>query len=173
MNSLADLPAAASPDLRLLPAPGGTAYHPQETISNHASVSIAIGAPVARVYQRWLQYPDFPHFMRGKAGEDPEEFGRITWRIQVGEFKSPWEAEVVSEVAQEKISWESTNGRPSRNRGSVSFHAAGDDRTQVAIAIEFEFPRFSPPDQYPLAVLVTRLERCLMAFAEFAKAKVS
>ncbi len=170
MNSLAES-VAAPPDVRLLPASGGTAYPPQENISNHAAVSIAIAAPVAQVYDRWLQYPEFPHFMRGGAGEDPEDMGRITWRIQMGDSKSPWEAEVSAEVPHERIAWQNVNGRPARNSGSVSFRALSAERTQVTIAIEFEFPRFNPPAQYPLAGLVSRLERSLMTFAEFAKKK--
>jgi uncharacterized membrane protein len=136
--------------------------------SNHAAISFTIAAPLAKVYARWLQYQGFPHFMRGRE-EGEEENGRITWRIRMDDVESPWEAEVSEEVPQQRIAWKNVFGRPSRNSGSVTFRAVGENRTQVTIAIEFELSGGGEAGADPLAPLATRLERNLVNFAEFAK----
>jgi uncharacterized membrane protein len=158
MNALALSPEAEAASLQSL----------VPRASNHAAISFTIAAPLAQVYARWVQYQGFPHFMRGME-EGEEENGRITWRIRVDDVEGPWEAEVSEQVPQERIAWKNIFGRPSRNSGSVSFRAVGENRTQVTLAIEFEFSGAAETGQDPLAPLATRLERTLVNFAEFAK----
>lgn len=139
--------------------------------SNHAAISFAIAAPLDVVYERWLQYPGFPHFMRGDGSGDPEEQGRITWRIRIHDRESPWEAESSEQIPLERLAWKNVSGRPSRNSGSVTFHPSGAERTRVTISIEFELSRWGTPGPDPLGALASRLERNLMKFAEFAVAE--
>jgi uncharacterized membrane protein len=179
MNSLANSPVAEPLDLRLfLPCTSSLfseetsrpLFHLDENVSHHTAVSVSVAAPLAKVYERWLQYPGFPHFMRGSGGEDPEDNGRITWRIMLHGVKSAWEAEVCEEIPGERIAWKNINGRPARNSGHVCFRAISADRTQVTLAIEFQFSGVTPEVPDPLAALASRLERSLMSFAEFARA---
>jgi len=160
MSSLA-LPAVAD-------AP---AFRPVNSrASNRAAISFIIAAPLARVYDRWLQYPDFPHFMRSTDGEESQENSRITWRIRMEDFDTPWEAEVTEQLPAERIAWKNIYGRPTPNSGSVTFRAISEIRTQVTLAIEFEFASFGVSAPDPVAALASRLERNLVKFGEFARA---
>jgi uncharacterized membrane protein len=172
MNSPANLAVAESASVRpyaSFPGSPDETFAPrfEETVPNHAAVSLTFNAPLARVYDQWQNYAGFPYFMRRDVGE--EDNGRITWRVSVQGRESAWDAEVVEEVSQERITWQSTSGRPCRNSGSVSFEAVGDKRTRVTLAIEFELPPVAGESD-PLRTLTSRLQQALVSFGKFAEA---
>src|SRR5262249_20114218 len=142
MNSPASLAVAETASVRpyaSFPGSPDVTFAPsrfEETVPNHAAVSLTFNAPLALVFDRWQHYSGFPYFMRRDTDEDDN--GRITWRVSVLGRESAWDAEEVEEVPQERIAWQSTSGRPCRNSGSVSFEAVGENRTRVTLAIEFE-----------------------------------
>src|SRR3954471_2449104 len=119
MTSPASLAAADTVSLRpyaSIPGSPDVIFAPssrEETVPNHAAVSLTFNAPLERVYDRWQNYTGFPYFMRRDSEEDDN--GRITWRVSVLGRESAWDAEAVEEVSQERIVWQSTSGRPCRN----------------------------------------------------------
>jgi len=173
MNSPASLAVADAVSIRpyaSFPGSPDVTFTPsalEETVPNHAAVSLTCNAPLERVYDRWQQYTGFPYFMRKDGDEDDN--GRITWRVSVQGRESAWDAEVVEEVSQQRMAWRSTSGRPCRNSGSVTFEAVGDRRTRVTLAIEFELPPVAGESD-PLRALTSRLQQALVSFGKFAEA---
>jgi hypothetical protein len=98
--------------------------------------SIDVSAPLKAVYNQWTQFEDFPRFMEGVVEIRQQGPRTLFWRANVGGKEKHWEAEILEQVPDTRIVWESIDG--TQNRGMIAFEALDPERTRVILTIEYE-----------------------------------
>ena len=98
--------------------------------------SIDVSAPLKAVYNQWTQFEDFPRFMEGVVEIRQQGPRTLFWRANVGGKDKHWEAEILEQVPDTRIVWESIDG--TQNRGMIAFEALDPERTRVILTIEYE-----------------------------------
>ena len=83
--------------------------------------SIDVTAPLKAVYNQWTQFEDFPRFMEGVVEIRQQGPRTLFWRANVGGKDKHWEAEILEQVPDTRIVWESIDG--TQNRGMIAFEA--------------------------------------------------
>lgn len=106
--------------------------------------SVTVNSPPEEVYAFWRDFKNLPGFMRHL--EEVDEFDGVTiWRAR-GPAGIPlqWDAAIVADRPNERISWRSLEGAEVQNYGSVTFlPGPGGRGTEVHVALGFE-PPFLP-----------------------------
>jgi uncharacterized membrane protein len=104
--------------------------------------TLTINAPAEKLYGFWRDIENLPRFMRHLRSVQRLDDHRSHWvasspaGVRVG-----WDAEILTDVENEHISWQSTEHADVYNAGSVHFHPAPYGRgTEVKIVI-----RYTPP----------------------------
>ena len=94
------------------------------------------------VYQFWLNFENFPRFMKNLESVTMSGNGRSHWAaLGPGGKRFEWDAEIVENRPNELIRWRSTPGADVDNAGSVRFERAPGGRgTLVRVNL-----RYSPP----------------------------
>ena len=95
-----------------------------------------VNVPVSRAYNQWTQFEDFPQFMGGVSSVTQLSDDRLQWVAEIAGVKRQWEARILEQVPDRKISWAATEG--ATNAGSVTFEDVGGDQTSVALTLEYE-----------------------------------
>ena len=98
--------------------------------------SIDVSAPLKAVYNQWTQFEDFPRFMEGVVEIRQQGPRTLFWRANVGGKDKHWEAEILEQVPDTRIVWESIDG--TQNRGMIAFEALDPERTRVILTMEYE-----------------------------------
>jgi carbon monoxide dehydrogenase subunit G len=97
--------------------------------------SIEVNLPVRTVYNQWTQFEDFPQFMNGVTSVTQLGDDRMQWVAEIAGVKRQWEARVLEQVPDQKVSWAATGG--ATNAGQVTFDDLGG-RTRVHLFLEYE-----------------------------------
>ena len=97
--------------------------------------SIEVNLPVRTVYNQWTQFEDFPQFMGGITSVTQLGDDRLQWVAEIAGVKRQWEARVLEQVPDQKVSWAATEG--ATNAGQVTFTDLGG-RTRVHLFLEYE-----------------------------------
>jgi hypothetical protein len=100
------------------------------------SHSIDVTAPLKAVYNQWTQFEDFPRFMEGVVEIRQQGPRTLFWRANVAGKDKHWEAEILEQVPDTRIVWESIDG--TQNRGMIAFEALDPERTRVILTMEYE-----------------------------------
>lgn len=98
--------------------------------------SVDVDCPLDVVYNQWTQLEEFPRFMSGITMVRQLDDTHVHWQSEILGKAQEWNAEIVEQKPDERISWESTSGTP--NRGTVTFTPLSPDRTRVSLKIAFE-----------------------------------
>jgi ribosome-associated toxin RatA of RatAB toxin-antitoxin module len=98
--------------------------------------SIIVGVPVTVAYNQWTQFEDFPQFMSGVTSVTQLSDDRLEWVAEIAGVRREWEAKVLEQIPDQKVSWAATSG--ATNAGSVSFEPAGEGQTHVHLHLEYE-----------------------------------
>jgi len=98
--------------------------------------STIVAVPVSVAYAQWTQFESFPQFMSGVTSVTQVTDDRLEWVAQIAGVKRQWEAKIVEQVPDRKVSWAATSG--ATNAGSVSFEPAGEGQTHVHLHLEYE-----------------------------------
>ncbi len=98
--------------------------------------TIEIERPVRTVYDQWTQFEEFPRFMEGVEEVRQLDDRHLHWRARIGGKVEEWDAEIVQQTPDELISWRNTRGAVSR--GVVLFRPLDGERTELALALDFE-----------------------------------
>ena len=103
------------------------------------SAVITVNKPVDKVYAFWKDPANYPRFMSSLESVQITGDRTSHWKV-----KSPiglsveWDAEVVNDVPNELIAWESGDGDVT-NTGTVRFkEAAGNRGTEIELAMQFK-----------------------------------
>ena len=114
--------AAAAPDLPI----GGEKQIVEE---------IEVGVPVSTAYNQWTQFEEFPLFMDGVDDVRQLDDTRLHWVASIGGSRAEWDAKIVEQVPDQRISWTSESGQ--HTRGEVSFEPVGDDRSRIRLTLTY------------------------------------
>ncbi len=108
----------------------------------HLSAAVTVNRPRDEVYRLWCDIEGFPRFMAHLVSVERAGDGRSRWRATAhGGRTVEWEAELVEDVPNERVSWRSLPGADVRNAGSVRFvPAPGDRGTEIHVELRYELP---------------------------------
>jgi uncharacterized membrane protein len=98
--------------------------------------SIEVNVPVETAYNQWTQFEEFPRFMDGVQEVRQLDDTRLRWTAEVGGKTEEWEAEITEQQPDERVAWKATDGKA--NAGVVTFHPLDENRTKIAVEIEWE-----------------------------------
>lgn len=98
---------------------------------------IDIDVPVDVAYAQWTQFEDFPRFMKNVREVRQLDDTRLQWIAEVAGREHTWEAKIVTQEPNRRISWRADAGL--MNSGTVTFAPTnGGDKTHVHVELEYE-----------------------------------
>lgn len=108
----------------------------------HVRDSIRLEVPIAEVYRFWRKLEHLPRFMAhlNRVTEQPD--GTSHWvAAGPGGVTVEWDAEIIDEVPNKRLSWRSRPGSDVVTAGSVTFaEARGGRSTQVSVHLQYAPP---------------------------------
>jgi uncharacterized membrane protein len=128
--------------------------------------SIDVRCPVRTVYNQWTQFEEFPKFMSGVKEVRQIDDTHQHWHAEIWGKDKEWDAELVEQVPDRKISWRSTTPE-TPNGGTVRFEPVGSDMTRVALTMEYEPKGAVENIGDALGALNRRIETTMKQFKEF------
>lgn len=119
-----------------------TAHRDSVARDVHVEEKVIINLQPEVVYQFWLEFENFPRFMRHL--ESVTRIGQNNWRwIAKGPagLQVQWDAEIYNEKENELISWRSLPNSEFVNAGTVTFEPSPDGRgTIVSVVMNYNVP---------------------------------
>jgi uncharacterized membrane protein len=98
---------------------------------------IEVEVPVATAYNQWTQFEEFPRFMEGVDSVEQLDDTLLHWAATVAGKKAEWDAKIVEQRPNERIVWESVDGK--QMRGAVTFEPAGSgSRTRIRLDMSYK-----------------------------------
>jgi len=97
---------------------------------------VEVNVPVTVAYNQWTQFEEFPKFMDGVEHVQQLDDTHIKWVAEIGGQHREWQAEIIEQIPDKKISWKSIEGTP--NAGTVTFDSIDSDTTRVNLVMEVE-----------------------------------
>ena len=98
--------------------------------------AIDVKAPVSRVYSRWIQFREFPRFMKGVREVRQLDDKRSRWRAEIAGREKMWEAQTTQQIPDQRICWRSAFG--TANVGSVSFYPLEGGRIRIILWMKYD-----------------------------------
>jgi uncharacterized membrane protein len=108
----------------------------------HVRETVRVDKPVDEVFRFWRQFENFPCFMSYLDQVTDLGNGRSHWIAKgPADIKVEWDAEIINEVENKVIGWQSLPGADVVTAGSVNFRPASDGRsTEVSVHLQYEPP---------------------------------
>jgi uncharacterized membrane protein len=113
-----------------LPAPPTSAE--RETVEEQIEVEV----PVSTAYNQWTQFEEFPKFMEGVERVEQLDDTLLHWVGNVAGKRAEWDAKILEQEPDRKISWRSVGGKPTE--GTVLFEPAGPSKTKVRLQMRYQ-----------------------------------
>jgi len=136
-------------------------------MSDHEK-SITVDLPVSVVYNQWTQFEDFPQFMAGVERVTQLDDKRLHWVAEVAGIRREWDAEIVDQEPDRKISWRSMDG--TSNAGTVAFQPEGAG-TRVTLDLDVEPEGLVESIGDKLGFVSKQAEGDLKRFKEFIESR--
>jgi uncharacterized membrane protein len=103
--------------------------------------TVTVDAPAGDLYRFWRNFENLPRFMRHLQAVQVIDERRSHWVTKgPAGMTVAWDAEIINEVENEHIAWQSTEPADLYNAGSVHFHPVTHRGTEVRVVI-----RYTPP----------------------------
>jgi len=96
---------------------------------------IEVGVPVSTAYNQWTQFEEFPRFMEGVDEVRQLDDTLLHWAATVAGKHAEWDAKIIEQEPDRRISWESVDGK--QTRGTVNFEEAGTGRSRVLLQMAY------------------------------------
>jgi uncharacterized membrane protein len=108
----------------------------------HVRESVRIEQPLSEVYRFWRQLENLPRFMTHLKSVTQQSDGRSHWVAEgPGGVAVEWDAEIINEVDNKVIGWQSLPGSDVATAGSVNFDAVrGGRTTQISVHLQYAAP---------------------------------
>ena len=103
--------------------------------------AITIQATPRQIYDMWRDLENLPRFMEHVTSVTIEDGGISRWVVEQGPARLSWRAEIVEDVARQRLRWRSLPGGDIEHEGSIELRAAPGDRGTV---VEVKFHYFPP-----------------------------
>jgi uncharacterized membrane protein len=120
---------------------------PREAFSGdrgmHVLEAVQVEKPLAEVYRYWRQLENLPRFMAHlDSVVQHDDTGLSHWVARgPGNLRVEWDAQIINEVENQVIGWESLPGSDVITAGSVNFDSARRGRaTNVTLHMRLEPP---------------------------------
>jgi len=98
---------------------------------------IDIDVPVDVAYAQWTQFEEFPRFMNNVKQVRQLDDSRLLWTAEVAGREHSWEAKIVEQEPNKRITWRATEGL--QNGGTVTFEPANaGSETHVHLEMDYE-----------------------------------
>jgi uncharacterized membrane protein len=102
-------------------------------VQQHVYVSV----PVRHAYNGWTEYKQWPRYMH-RANQTDAQVNDREARVKVTEkmwgFKRPFTAEVVTQLPDQRIKWNATEGV--KHTGVINFHELGPRLTLIEVNVD-------------------------------------
>lgn len=98
--------------------------------------TIDLAVPISVAYDRWTRFEDFPEFLSGVEEVRQIEDDLLHWRVSIGGVEREFDAEITEQHPDERVAWRSVDGP--LHAGVVTFHRLTDERTRMALQLEWE-----------------------------------
>ena len=96
---------------------------------------IAVEAPLSATYNQWTQFEKFPRFMQGVEEITQLDDTRLHWVAKIGGKRAEWDAKILTQEPDKRISWESEDGK--HTRGTVVFEEIGPTSTRIRLEMTY------------------------------------
>ncbi|GAA3523015.1 SRPBCC family protein [Nocardioides daeguensis] len=132
--------------------------------------SVVVDVPVRTAYDQWTQFETFPSFMEGVEEVRQLDDTHLHWRADIAGVRREWDAEIVDQTPDERITWRALGG--TKNDGTVSF-APGElgHSTRVTLRMEFEPEGIVEKAGDALQIVDRRAEGDLVRFKDFIESR--
>jgi len=127
--------------------------------------SIHVEVPVQQAYNQWTQFESFPRFMEGVESVTQLDDTHLHWKAEIGGVSREWDAEIVDQTPDERITWRSVGG--TKNDGTVSFAPDKPIGTRVTLRLEYEPEGAVEKTGDVLNMVERRSQKDLERFKEF------
>lgn len=128
--------------------------------------SIVVAADIQVAYSLWLDYEQYPAFMRSIDDVTVTGYCRLRWTGRVHGRVEAWEADVVEHVQDTRVRWRARDGRET---GEVTFEKWDAGSTQVHYQLEYEPGPLGIEEDGLRTWLQARVHDDLQAFKELAE----
>jgi uncharacterized membrane protein len=104
--------------------------------------TLTVLAPIERVYREWRNFERLPLFMHHLITVRDVEEVRSIWVVKAPGGKTvEWQAELIEDKPNERISWRTLEGSDIDHAGSVRFRPAPSDRgTEITVMLSYNPP---------------------------------
>jgi uncharacterized membrane protein len=130
--------------------------------------TIEVHVPLRTAYDQWTQFETFPEFMSGVEEVTQIDENHLHWTAQIAGVSREWDAEIVDQTPDERITWRSTEGVS--NAGTVTF-AEAPAGTRVTLRLELDPEGVLEKAADALSVVERRTEGDLERFKAFIEAR--
>jgi uncharacterized membrane protein len=106
----------------------------------HVEQSITVGGPAEEIYRFWRDFENLPRFMEHLESGQVIDDRRSHWRAHAPAGSSvEWDAEIVEDQPNQRISWRSVGNAEVPNMGTVRFAPAPGNRgTEIHVELRYE-----------------------------------
>jgi uncharacterized membrane protein len=133
--------------------------------------AIDVNAPLRAVYNQWTRFEEFPRFMESVVEVRQLSPNTLLWKVRIGGKEKEWEAEIVEQVPDSRIVWESVDGIQSS--GMVTFESLDLEHTRITLALEYEPEGFVEKAGDAIGIPSGQVERDLQRFKDFIEKRGS
>ena len=134
-----------------------------ESSNRRFECSVEINVTVHAAYELWANCENFPRFMQGIQEVYRVDARHLHWRAQIWDEVTEWDAEILEEIPDVRISWATVTG--DRIAGIVTFTPLGGGRVQVTHAIELQ----GVEEEEAESIIHRRISQDLERFRDFAE----
>ena len=101
-------------------------------------MTVDVNVPVPTAYDQWTQFETFPEFIEGVESVEQLDDKRLHWKAEIGGATREWDAEIVDQTPDERITWRSLAG--TKNDGTVLFRTdpGNPGSTEITLRLEYE-----------------------------------
>jgi uncharacterized membrane protein len=107
----------------------------------HVKKATTVNRSPAEVYQYWRNFENLPNFMRHLESVNRIDDNRWHWKAKAPlGMTVEWDAELTSDVENQRLGWASIEGSDIPNSGTVEFRSTTDRGTEVIVTLVYEAP---------------------------------
>jgi len=107
----------------------------------HVQKSVTINKPAAELYEFWRNFENLPQFMNHLEAVEVTGEKTSHWKAKAPlGYTVEWDAELTSDVPNERLGWKSAEIAEIRNSGVVEFRPTVDRGTEVRVTLTYEPP---------------------------------
>jgi uncharacterized membrane protein len=129
--------------------------------------TVTIEAPIAAVYQQWLDVESFPRFMPMVRSVTVSADIYSHWVLSVGRLTREFDAEIVEQLPEERVGWRTITGDISFT-GEALFEATADSQTTVTLSVTWDPQTAAERAAAALSTDDRAVRAALLAFAAHA-----